>query len=524
MEFVGKKILLICKETYSYPLYFLAQKWSVKNEVAAFFFNPCETMYNKCLLNDTTYYAFKNLENIRLYTSDNIARRFTGILNDEVIDPEYLENLEHEYTHYQNLNCQIISTQYFTRHYHFRNYMAPCTYVQQQNWLILNYKNVISILDDFKPTVIIDCDNAELARCVLQEVAYSRHIPYITIEYPRYENYKTYSYQLNKHVEEQFSEVYDGYLNGSESNLEEELEYIRSFREKARIMPKEYEGTVTAQYKPDSLGKVFKILVSRAEYFIEQDYVAHNLKLKKTNKILYNDSLEYIRYYVHYELLKRKLLQHNKYFLLPQKGEKYVYMPLHLIPESTTFSISPFYVNELSIIEAVSKSLPIGWWLYVKEHQAMVGEREVEFYRKVNRLPNVKMVQLNYYQDPKPWITNAMGVVTISGTTAYEAAMLNKPSVIFSDVSFKLIEGIQRVDSFEKLPEAFRNFVCISDNRKSCAAYIATVKEMGQPINLKYLMAKGENIIRGKDFIDEKYEEMLQRLESLYLKAYSDYT
>ena len=47
-------------------------------------------------------------------------------------------------------------------------------------------------------------------------------------------------------------------------------------------------------------------------------------------------------------------------FQVPRNDERYVYMPLHLIPESTTSILTPFYVNELSVIEAVSKSLP-GW-------------------------------------------------------------------------------------------------------------------------------------------------------------------
>lgn len=80
-------------------------------------------------------------------------------------------------------------------------------------------------------------------------------------------------------------------------------------------------------------------------------------------------------------------------------------MPLHLIPESTTSILSPFYINELSVIEAVSKSIPAGWFLYVKEHQAMLGERSLSFYKAINKLPNVKMVQLNYYNESKPWIT-----------------------------------------------------------------------------------------------------------------------
>ena len=76
----------------------------------------------------------------------------------------------------------------------------------------------------------------------------------------------------------------------------------------------------------------------------------------------------------------------NKYFSNPISGEKYVYMPLHLIPESSTSVLSPFYLNELASIEQVSKSLPLGWYLYVKEHQSMLGERSINFYKKANKI------------------------------------------------------------------------------------------------------------------------------------------
>lgn len=123
MEFKGKRIMVVCKETYSYPLYFLARKWLVNNKVAAFFFNPIETMYSKCLLNDTTYYAYKKLEGLKLYTSNRIAKEFTDKLYSNEYDYAYVDMIEKDYTHFMNLNMQILSTQFFTRHYHYRNYI-----------------------------------------------------------------------------------------------------------------------------------------------------------------------------------------------------------------------------------------------------------------------------------------------------------------------------------------------------------------------------------------------------------------
>ena len=197
-------------------------------------------------------------------------------------------------------------------------------------------------------------------------------------------------------------------------------------------------------------------------------------------------------------------------------------MPLHLIPESTTFVKAPFYINELNIIEQVSKSLPIGWKLYVKEHQAMLGERSFDFYKNVKKFPNVKLVQFNYYDDPKPWIENAKGVITITGTGAYEAAMLGKRAIIFGDVPFKLLDGVTRVSSFEELPSLIASFGTI-DNIKSCAAYIAATKSTGMDINLKFLMSEGEAIISGRKKISDKFQKAIDDLSQFYEKAYVKY-
>lgn len=520
--FSGKKILLVCKETYSYPLYFLAQKWTKNNQVAAFFFNPCESMYNKCYLNDSTYYAFKDLKSIKIYNSDEIAKKFTDILTSEIIDNEYLKEVEEKYTHFSNLNLQIVSTQFFTRHYHFRNYMTPCSYHQQMNWLILNYQNVIRILDEFCPDVIIDCDSAELARTVINEVAFERKIPYISPSYLRYDNYLTFSYCLGKEIEPVFIQTYNKFM--TDDNLTEEKSYIKQFNEKSNIMPERFKNTVTSQYKPKSLFRAVRNIQGIIRYFWNQDITAKNLKLKHSNKVLFNGSLQYVLFYIRYEKNNRKLLKKNKYFENPVEGEPYVYMPLHLIPESTTATLSPMYINELTLIEAVSKSLPAGWWLYVKEHQSMLGERGLEFYERVKKLPNVRLVQINYYKDPKPWITNSKGVVTISGTTAYEAALLHKSSIVFSDVPFSLIKSVHRVKSLEELPKAFKLFEENVDNEHSCEAYLATAKSLGFPIKIKYLMDEGERIIRGKSKYSEEYEKELSNLEAMFMKGYELFT
>ena len=520
---VKKKILLICKETFAYPLYFLAKKWCKDNEVAAFFFMPAECKYDVCDLNRSTYYKFKEIKEINTFDVCEIADEFTKKLNDLDVDDDYLRNVEKKYTYFKNLRLQLTTSQFTTRQFHYRNYMKLFNQKQEENWLILNYKRVISIIDEFNPDVIIDYDDAELVRSIINEIAYDRKIPYITINHPRYEDYKIFTFTMGIGMEKYFEDEYHEFYKQNQTELREEYKYIYDYRKRNSIMPDEYKNTITANYKKEGIFTAIKRMLFQINYFVKQDLSGDNFWLKRNNPYIYPNSLEYIKYYLRVCVNRRKLATKNKYFSDPCLGEKYVYMPLHLIPESTTFVKAPFYTNELMLIEAVSKALPVGWKLYVKEHQAMLGERGLEFYKNVNRIPNVKMVQYNYYNDPKPWIANSLGVITITGTAAYEAALMGKRSLIFGDVPFGLIEGITKVDSFEKLPRLLANISDPIDNIHSCAAYIATVKKLGEPIKYKYLMQEGYEILNHNKEITNKYKEEIDNLDNFYNKAYKKY-
>lgn len=517
-----KRILLICKEAYSYPLYFLAKKWRNHNKVASYFFNSSESMYNECLYNANTYYKYKKLKNIKIYNTKDVAKLFTENINNPPVDFDYIEYIENNYTHYKNINMQILTTQKMSTYYHNRTYAINSTYRQQLYWLELIYKKAFKILDTFKPDVIFDLDNSELTRSVINEIAYVTGTPYITIEQPRYESYKIPTYSLGVGFNKSLEIVYKEKLSLKNKDLQNEIEYIKQFREKKKIMADKFKNHVTSKYERDSIITSIKTLIGKAIYFWNQDITTRNLKIKRKNQIIFPNSIKYMMFYTKCEIKKWYLYGKNSLFSDPIKNEKYVYMSLHLIPESTTFVKAPLYINELLLIEQVSKSLPAGWMLYVKEHQAMIGERKLSFYKKVNQLPNVKMVSINYYKDPKPWIINAQSVITITGTSAYEAALLGKKSIVFGNVPFTLIDSVTSVPSFEELPELLASFGVV-DNIKSCAAYIAAVKSVGTEIRLRYLMEEGEEIIKGKKVISDDFQKQVEQLEDFFEKAYEKY-
>lgn len=517
----NKKILLVCKESFSFPLFFLAKKLIAQgNEVSAFFIHPEESYYNKCHYNENTYYNFKeNLPQIKLYG----LKEFCEIFNNKFeIDYNYLESIENKYTHFKNLNLQITVSQLATRHYHNRIYFGYSNFEQNLFFLELGYKKVIEVLEESKPEVILDTEDGELLRTILSEIAFKKDIPYITIDYPRFESYKIPTYCIGVKTDFFLKLKYEEFLKKKSSYLVDEYKYIYDLRKRSDIMSNEFKGTTTSQYKPEKIIPVIKNAIGKLFYFWNVFIQTGNYKKINWSRIIYPNPLKYFLFYIKVDFKRQYLYRAKNFFAAPIDNENYVYMPLHLIPESTTFVKAPFYINELFIIEQISKSLPIGWKLYVKEHQSMLGERSFEFYRKVKRIPNVKLVQFNFYHDPKPWIENSKGVVTITGTGAYEAALLGKKSLIFGDVPFNLIQGITRVHSFEDLPKLIASFDSI-DNIHSCAAYLATIKAIGKEINLKYLISEGECIIKNEKVYSSIYNDQINSLLSFFESAYEQY-
>ena len=66
---------------------------------------------------------------------------------------------------------------------------------------------------------------------------------------------------------------------------------------------------------------------------------------------------------------REKYIKKNSIYEIPDTP--FIFFPLHLEPERTLLMKAPFYTNQLSLIENIAKSIPIGYKLLVKEHPAM---------------------------------------------------------------------------------------------------------------------------------------------------------
>ena len=146
---------------------------------------------------------------------------------------------------------------------------------------------------------------------------------------------------------------------------------------------------------------------------------------KGKNYYLWSELAYFIRTWLQWRDLRRCA----QVRLADLRGKRFVYYPLHIEPETALQGISPEYFYQLSLIAAVSRDLPAGVVLAVKEFYSAVGRRPRDFYGQICEFKNV--VMLETFEVGMECAQAADAVVTICGTAGLEASVAGKPVIAF---------------------------------------------------------------------------------------------
>jgi hypothetical protein len=117
------------------------------------------------------------------------------------------------------------------------------------------------------------------------------------------------------------------------------------------------------------------------------------------------------------------------------KGRPFYYVPLHMEPEATILMYSPWLQDQIEMCRLLSQALPVGMLLLVKENPKMHRRRPLSFYRRLERLPGVRLVAPTV--PSLDLINAARGVISLAGSACMEAAILGKPSLVFGRPPFR---------------------------------------------------------------------------------------
>lgn len=123
-------------------------------------------------------------------------------------------------------------------------------------------------------------------------------------------------------------------------------------------------------------------------------------------------------------------------------SENFVYFAMHLIPESSTLTLSPT-LDEMECIYQLSKLLPVDWKLVVKMNPNMLAGFDThpnEYYQRINKLPNV--IFINPLYQSSAIVKQAKAVASLTGTVLLESAIIGKPAFRWGMTEFADVNGI----------------------------------------------------------------------------------
>jgi hypothetical protein len=110
--------------------------------------------------------------------------------------------------------------------------------------------------------------------------------------------------------------------------------------------------------------------------------------------------------------------------------QNYLFWGFHLTTEATISLRGLPYLTQTSLIESISRVLPYGYFLYVREHPSWRDKYKYEHVKKLFELPNVRVISTDV--PTHTILRNSNGVITYNATTGIEALMHGKPVLSFS--------------------------------------------------------------------------------------------
>ncbi|HSM37517.1 MAG TPA: hypothetical protein VK837_14030 [Longimicrobiales bacterium] len=125
-------------------------------------------------------------------------------------------------------------------------------------------------------------------------------------------------------------------------------------------------------------------------------------------------------------------------------SDPFVYFPLHLQPEASIDVKGRPHTDQIAAIRAISRTTPVGHAIVVKEHPEALHRRPRRFYADLKAIPGVRLAGPGV--PTFELIEKAALTIAITGTAAYEAALLGRRAATLAPIFFEEIVTAPRFD------------------------------------------------------------------------------
>ena len=259
-------------------------------------------------------------------------------------------------------------------------------------------------------------------------------------------------------------ELYNAIKKGerNDTGREKALEFIKTFRNNdSSIFFSQLNKSIGSSHNISLFTFALSILKVLRRHFIKAlkkketfTLIDHTENFAKKQTLAVLDELKKkwdFYFYLHYDEFTA--------------GTNYYYYPLHLEPEATVlYYADGIYKNQIKLIENVAASLPPNHYLYVKDHPHGGDYRDYLDYKRIKAIPNVKL--LNPKIPGKLIISKSRGIITINGTSGFEAILYKKLVFTFGNIFYNLYTQTIHIKNIKDLRERiYENYNReISDN------------------------------------------------------------
>jgi hypothetical protein len=210
---------------------------------------------------------------------------------------------------------------------------------------------------------------------------------------------------------------------------------------------------------------------------------------------------------------RKKLLAHyNRLAKAVDMTVPYIFVALQCEPERQTCPTGGVFGHQYLMIDLLSKLLPDGWKLYVKEHvsqfkdyQAAERSKTFDFYNMIASKDNVEIVPLSYTSFEL--IDHAKASATVSGTVGWESVVRGKPALLFGHSWYRDCRGVFVTHTVEDCKEAIRkiqNGFQVDRNELLCFAKVVEscsvrgyIDKFYEKMNIVSPEENVENLARG---------------------------
>lgn len=215
----------------------------------------------------------------------------------------------------------------------------------------------------------------------------------------------------------------DEYLNGKRKVLDCSIEQARAFVAQFRNKSEKpfYQAIQSSNHKIDG-GHVHRLFRYFYQFYFTKRFEGDHTKKNPFKRIIIELKWR----------LKRSFYLKTLKWDQTLTDSRFCFFPLHVQPEMSTMTYAPFYLDQLTIIENVAKSLPVDMRLVVKEHPSMIGKRGKGYYERLKQIPNVLLI--SPAMDSHALIKKSSFVFTITGTAGLEGLLFGKNVISLGSV------------------------------------------------------------------------------------------